>query len=114
MFNRKEQELLSTIEDETELIPERLRNHSLVLIAQVLESGRSQRFFNSDPYAPSTIDHAELVNTVRELRWEGFVDIDQEDVDGDGIKDDVLETGWKTNDSGIEFLRRLKQAAGIT
>jgi hypothetical protein len=114
MFNEKEQELLVSIEDEIELIPERLRNHSLVLIAQVLENGRSQRFFNSDPFAPSEVNHEELVNAVRELRWEGFVDIDQEDVDGDGIKDDVLKTGWKTNDSGIEFLRRLKAAAGIS
>ncbi len=113
MFNETEQGQLAAIGDLDELIPERLRNHSLVLIAQVLESGRSQRFFNSDPYSSSSVPHEELVNAVKELRWEGFVDIEQEDVDGDGIKDDVLETGWHTNDSGIEFLRRLKKAAGI-
>lgn len=114
MFNDTEQEQLAAIEDLEELIPDRLRNHSLVLIAQVLESGRSQRFFSSDPYTSSTVPHEELVNTVKELRWEGFVEIEKEDVNDDGIKDDVLDTGWKTNDSGIEFLRRLKQAAGIS
>ena len=113
MFNETEQQRLIEIRDHQDLIPERLRDHGLVLIAQVLESGRSQRFFNSDPFTSSLVPHEELVNTVKELRWEGFVDIDDEDIDNDGIKDDVLKTGWTTNDSGIEFLRRIKKAAGI-
>ncbi len=114
MFNEIEQGQLAGINDKSDLIPPRLRNHNLVLLAQVLESGRSQRFFSSDPYSSSHVEHKDLVNAVKELRWEGFVEIDEEDVDDDGIKDDVLTTGWKTNDSGIEFLRRLKEAAGIS
>ena len=113
MFTQEQQAKINAIDGTEELIPLRLRDHSLTLIAMVLESGRSQRFFDSAPTAPEGVPHEELINTVKELRWEGFVDIERNDIDDDGIPDDVLETGWKTNDSGIEFLRRLKQAAGI-
>ena len=114
MFTQEQHAKLNAIATQEELIPIRLRNHNLPLIAEILENGRSQRFFKSEPLKDVPgVDHAELASTVRELRWEGFVDIETDDVDDDGILDDVSETGWTTNDSGIEFLRRLKNAAGI-
>ena len=115
MFTQEQHALLNAIATQEELIPMRLRDHSLPLIAEILENGRSQRFFSSEPLKDVPgVDHKELVNAVRELRWEGFVDIEKDDVDDDGILDDIYETGWTTNDSGIEFLRRLKQAAGFS
>lgn len=113
MFSQEQQDRLQSILGQEEWIPIRLRNHDLTLIAQILESGRTQRFFGGEPIVMRDVNHDEFSNTVRELRWEGYLDIDTEDVDGDGVKDDVMETGWKTNDSGIEFLRRLKAAAGF-
>ncbi|MCE2502631.1 MAG: hypothetical protein J4G05_01000 [Chlorobi bacterium] len=114
MFTPEEQEKLRAISHDEELIPFRLRDHSLPLIAEVLENGRSQRFLGATPLtAPEGTDEKELSNTVRELRWEGFVDIEKDDIDDDGILDSIQETGWKTNDSGLEFLRRLKEAAGF-
>lgn len=116
MFTQREIELirnLSSSDASSEVTPERLRNHPLILIAQILESGRSQRFFDSDPYSAPEHSPEQIINAVKELRWEGFVDVDVEDLDGDGIPETVLETGWSTNDSGIEFLRRIKDAAGL-
>ncbi|MCB0712139.1 MAG: hypothetical protein KDD67_07400 [Ignavibacteriae bacterium] len=115
MFTQEQHAKLNAIATQEELIPVRLRDHSLPLIAEILENGRSQRFFSSEPLKDVPgVDHKELVNAVRELRWEGFVDIEKDDIDDDGILDDIHETGWTTNDSGIEFLRRLKQAAGFS
>ena len=113
MFSTDQQEKLETIAGDSDLLPYRLQNHSVALIAMVLENGRGQRFLGTPATQPSQSEHKEFVNTVKELRWEGFVDIPNEDVNDDGILDDVLDTGWKTTDSGLEFLRRLKEAAGI-
>ena len=114
MFTEEQKEQLKGISHSEDLIPFRLRDHSLPLIAIVLENGRSQRFLGATPMtAPEGTEEQELVNAVRELRWEGFVDIAKDDVDDDGILDTIQETGWKTNDSGLEFLRRIKEAAGI-
>ncbi len=113
MFSADQQEKFETIAGDHDLLPYRLQDHSVALIAMVLENGRGQRFLGATPTRPVQSEHKEFVNTVKELRWEGFVEIPNEDVDEDGIPDDVLETGWKTTDSGLEFLRRLKEAAGI-
>lgn len=113
MFSTEQQEKFEAINGDMDLVPYRLQDHSVALIAMVLENGRGQRFLAAPPAQPAQSTHEEFVNTVKELRWEGFVDIPKDDVDGDGILDDVLETGWKTTDSGLEFLRRLKDAAGI-
>lgn len=113
MFSTEQQEKLASIAGDRELLPFRLQDHDPVVIAMALENGRGQRFLGTPPINPPGIDHKELSNTVRELRWEGFVDIPKDDVDDDGILDDILETGWKTTDSGMEFLRRLKEAAGL-
>jgi hypothetical protein len=114
MFTEDDRKKLLAIESQDDLIPIRLRGHKLPLLADILENGRGQRFFNEEPLLdPPDVDHKELVNAVRELRWEGLIEIAKDDVDDDGILDDIRETGWKTNDSGLEFLRRLKEAAGI-
>ena len=116
MFSQSEIETLrafSSTESADESVPERLRNHPVLLLAQILESGRSQRFFDSDPYSSEEFPKDNIANAVREMHWEGLGEFEEKDVDGDGIPESVLETGWKTNDSGLEFLRRIKVAAGI-
>lgn len=114
MFSVDDKQKLDGINGDVDLLPYRLQDHSVGVVASILENGRSQRFLGAPPLGDIPgVSHEELVNAVRELRWEGFIEIETEDVDGDGIPDDIFETGWKTNDSGLEFLRRLKEAAGI-
>ncbi len=113
MFSQEQEQKLATIAGDRELLPYRLQDRSPLVIALALENGRGQRFLGAPPSSPPGIDHSDLAQTIRELRWEGFVDVPKDDVDGDGILDDILQTGWKTTDSGMEFLRRLKEAAGI-
>lgn len=113
MFSHEQEQKLASIAGDRELLPYRLQDRDPLVIAMALENGRGQRFLGVPPASPPGIPHNDLAETVRELRWEGFVDIPKDDIDDDGILDDILQTGWKTTDSGMEFLRRLKEAAGI-